>query len=119
MNTPYLRAAAALALVALTGCASPPQSLYSWHGYSDHVYSYLKGGASPEQQMLAMEQAIAQAKPEQPPLPPGYYAHLGLMYLNAGATDRALDAWAEEKRRFPESAPYIDYLIRNLKKNKG
>ena len=115
-----LRACAALALVAaLTGCASKPQSLYSWNSYSDHVYSYLKSEASPEEQVLSMEKGIQQASASQRTLPPGYYAHLGLMYLNAGRTDQALNAWEHEKRVFPESVPYIDYLINNMKKNKS
>ncbi len=50
-------------------------------------------------------------------LPPGYQAHLGLLYLNAGRTDQALAAWAQEKKQFPESTQYIDYLVSNMKKN--
>ena len=50
-------------------------------------------------------------------LPPGYQAHLGLLYLNTGRTNQALAAWEQEKKQFPESAPYIDYLVGNLKKN--
>lgn len=93
--------------------------LYSWNGYSDHVYSYLKHEAAPEAQVLAMEEGIQKAQARSQALPPGYYAHLGLMYLNTGRTDQALDAWAQEKQRFPESAPYIDYLIHNITKSKG
>lgn len=115
-----LRACAALAVVAaLTGCATNHPSLYSWNGYSDHVYRYLKNEASPQEQVLAMEKAIQQTSARQQTLPPGFYAHLGLMYMHSGRTDQALNAWAHEKRVFPESAPYIDYLIHNLQKNKG
>ena len=32
-------------------------------------------------------------------------------------TDQALAAWEQEKQQFPESAPYINYLVSNLKKN--
>lgn len=115
-----LRVWAALALVAaLTGCAATQAPLYSWNGYKDHVYSYLKSEASPEEQILAMEKAIQQTSARQQTLPPGFYAHLGLMYLNTGRTDQALNAWNHEKQAFPESTPYIDYLINNMKKNKG
>lgn len=114
-----LRACAAMALaLALTGCATRQQPLYSWNNYTDHVYSYLKNEASPEEQVLSMEKGIQQANASQRTLPPGYYAHLGLMYLNSGRTDQALNAWEHEKRVFPESVPYIDYLISNMKKNK-
>ena len=119
MSLISLRTGAALALVlAFTGCATPPQPLYSWNNYGDHVYSYLKSEASPEEQVLSMEKGIQQANASQRTLPPGYYAHLGLMYLNTGHTDQALNAWEHEKHLFPESVPYIDYLISNMKKNK-
>lgn len=120
MSTISLHSCAVLVLfAALTGCATKPQPLYSWNGYSDHVYSYLKHDASPEAQVLSMEEGIQKANAAQRMLPPGYYAHLGLMYMNAGRTDQALSAWEHEKRSFPESAPYIDYLINNMKKNKS
>ena len=120
MSSLWMRCSAALALAsALTACATAPSSLYSWNGYSNHVYSYLKNEASPEEQVLAMEKGVQEAGAKGRALPPGYYAHLGLMYLNSGRTDQALNAWAHEKASFPESAPYIDYLINNMKKNKG
>ena len=115
-----VRACTALALAAaLTGCATKPQTLYSWNSYGDHVYSYLKSEASPEEQILAMEKGIQLASAKQQTLPPGYYVHLGLMYLNTGRSDQALNAWNHEKQVFPESVPYIDYLINNMKKNRS
>ena len=110
------RCGAALALVStLTACASTTKvPMYHWGSYSTHVYSHLQGGEAPEPHLLAMEQTLAQAEGQPARLPPGYLAHLGLLYLQAGATDQALQAWAEEKRRFPEAASYIDYLVANL-----
>ena len=52
-------------------------------------------------------------------VPPGYHAHLGLLYLNAGKTDQALAAWQQEKNLFPESTKYIDFLISNMKKSRS
>ncbi|MEG0677344.1 MAG: DUF4810 domain-containing protein, partial [Comamonas sp.] len=69
-----------------------------------------------EQQIQALEEGLAQMQ-DPAALPPGYQAHLGLLYLNAGRTDQALAAWAQEKKQFPESAQYIDYLVGNMKKN--
>ena len=117
MTSASLRLGAAMVLVAaLTGCAKQ-QSLYSWNSYPDQVYTYLKQEASPEQQVLDMEAAIQKAHAAQRALPPGYYAHLGLMYMNSGRTDQAVQAWEQEKQLFPESIAYIDYLLANLKKN--
>ncbi len=111
---------AALALAALlAGCAAP-QPLYSWNGYQSQVYSHLKNeGGSSEEQILVLEKGILQSAGKSTPLPPGYQAHLGLLYLNTGRTDDALAAWEKEKQAFPESAQYIDYLVGNLKKNRS
>lgn len=120
MSSLLMRSCAALGLVsALAACASAPSTLYSWNGYNDHVYNYLKSEASPEEQVLALEKGVQEASAKGRALPPGYYAHLGLMYLNSGRTDQALSAWSQEKAHFPESTPYIGYLINNMKKNKS
>ncbi len=122
MSAVSLRTCAAMVLVAaLTGCATGHKVplLYSWNGYPDHVYDYLKSESSPQEQVLAMEQGIQKANAANRTVPPGYYAHLGLLYMNMGRTDQALVSWEHEKRLFPESKPYIDYLVNNMKKNKS
>lgn len=119
MQRTLLKACTAIALTgALVGCAGP-KTLYSWNNYNQQVYSYLKNEALPTEQILAMEESVQKANARQQTLPPGFYAHLGMMYLNAGKTDQALSAWAHEKAVFPESTQYIDYLISNLKKNQN
>ena len=113
-----IRTGSAMALAALlVGCAAP-KSLYSWNGYQTQVYSYLQSDApAAEDQILTLEKGVQQAAGTGAQLPPGYHAHLGLLYLNAGRTDQALAAWDQEKKQFPESTPYIDYLVGNMKKN--
>ncbi|MBS7776629.1 DUF4810 domain-containing protein [Acidovorax sp. CCYZU-2555] len=116
-NALILRAAALGLTGLLLGCAAP-QPLYQWNGYPAQVYSYLKNAdASPEQQIQALEKGIAQNVGTHAALPPGYQAHLGLLYLKAGRTNDVLHAWEREKAAFPESTQFIDYLIGNLKKN--
>lgn len=117
--SPAIRASVALALAGLlVGCASAPKPLYSWSGYQAQVYRYLKSDApSAEEQIQAMEKGVQQSASKGAQLPPGYLAHLGLLYLNTGRTDQALAAWEQEKKQFPESTQYIDYLVSNMKKN--
>ncbi len=113
--------AAALALATLlSACASAPKPLYRWDGYESQLYRYLRDdAASSEEQILVLEKGLAESAARSAALPPGYLAHLGLLYLHMGRTDAALRAWEQEKAAFPESTHYIDYLIGNLKKKAG
>lgn len=119
MKTPSLTAlAAALGLAALlSGCAvGGPKLLYSWNGYESQVYSYLRNeGSSSREQILALEKGLAESAARNAALPPGYLAHLGLLYLDTGRTDDALRAWEGEEATFPESARYVDSLIGHMK----
>lgn len=114
----WMQRAAALSLAGLlSGCGSAPQALYSWNDYEKQVYNYLRSdGSSEEEQILVLEQGLARSAAGQAALPPGYHAHLGLLYLNTGRSHEALQAWEKEKALFPESTQYIDYLIGNLKR---
>lgn len=108
------RAFAPLALaVALAGCATPPQPLYQWGGFTGFTYDALRGeGKSPAEQidlMVAHSQKVGQAGQK---VPPGFHAHLALLYLKVGRNDAALSHFEAEKREFPESAGYIDSLIK-------
>lgn len=116
-----MNAGALIALVSallLSGCAgSAPKPLYRWDGYQSQVYSYLRDeGRSSEEQIQVLEKGLAETAARNAALPPGYLAHLGLLYLHTGRTDAALRAWEREKAAFPESAQYIDYLIGNMKR---
>lgn len=108
-----------LAAVSLTGCANR-RPLYDWNDYQGQVYSYFKPSSkNAEDRILEMEEGVQTAAAEGSKLPPGYMAHLGLLYLNAGRTDQAVKAWHQEKAQFPESTRYIDFLLNNMKKNGG
>jgi hypothetical protein len=43
--------------------------------------------------------------------PPGYYAHLGMLYAEVGEHGQAVSCFLVEKTRFPESAVFMDYLL--------
>lgn len=109
-------AASLAGLVLLQGCATPSEPLYSWGPYERQVYAHFKG-ESPESQIQILEQHAVATKSSGKALPPGYMAHLGLLYGKAGRDADFVSALEEEKLRFPESAAYIDQLLR--KANKG
>ena len=115
--TKNLKRAALLALAAavLTGCATPPKTLYQWEGYQPQVYQYLKG-ESPEQQIATMEKDLQTISAKGASVPPGFHAHLGMLYSVAGRPDQVVTQFEDEKKLFPESAAYMDFLLGKMKK---
>lgn len=112
---------AALGGVALlTACAQPPKPLYHWEGYQRQVYEYLKADGSPPSEQLTVLQAQAEkARAMNAALPPGFRAHLGMLYLKTGRFDDARGAFEAEKTAFPESATYMDFLLKGLTEKKS
>lgn len=114
------RAVTVLAAVLLGGCVTPTKSLYYWGDYQPQVYAYFKGdGESPEAQRTKLEATAQQAHAKGEALPPGFHAHLGLLYLKAGQVDRARRSFLTEESEFPESKPYMDFLLRKFDEKKG
>jgi hypothetical protein len=105
----------ALALVLCSGCAS--KTIYSWGHYEDLIYTmYSKpSDAAPERQIEVLEADLQKALSQNKPLPPGFHAHLGYMYYQAGKTEQARKAFETEKTQFPESAVFMDRMLANLK----
>lgn len=108
------------AVLALGACASAPRPLYYWGTYPATVYDSLRGDAvGPTEQLRAMEEQAAKAKAAGLPLPPGYFGHLGLVFLKLGRQDDARRALMTERERFPESAHYVDSLLKRLDATKS
>ncbi|AQH01290.1 DUF4810 domain-containing protein [Burkholderia sp. KK1] len=107
-----LPVAAACAL--LTGCATKAPSLYQWDGYQPQVYEYFKGQKDATQQIAALEQARTKIFASDKTLPPGFRAHLGMLYASVGKGAEARQQLTEEKERFPESSAYMDFLLSKL-----
>lgn len=100
----------------IAGCASkarPP--LYLWESFPKLQYeALLRAGSPPLEQVPILESQAEKARALGAALPPGFRAHLGLLKLAAGDPDRARQLWVDEKTVFPESAPYMDQLLRRL-----
>lgn len=54
---------------------------------------------------------IVQVNKQNKPMPPGFHAHLGLLYGEAGRFDEMRNQFLIEKELFPESAEFIDFLL--------
>ncbi|EKS66847.1 MULTISPECIES: DUF4810 domain-containing protein [Caballeronia] len=104
----------AVACSLLTGCATQTTSLYQWDGYQPQVYEYFKGQTSPSDQIAALEAAREKVFAKDKTLPPGFRAHLGMLYATVGKGAEARQQLTEEKERFPESSTYMDFLLSKL-----
>lgn len=115
MNNLFL----ALVLLGLGGCAS--QTIYYWGHYQEMLYDQYStpGKATPEVQVLKLEEDIEKARSKNKPMPPGFYAHLGYQYLQMGRTADAKKSFESEKRQFPEAAVLMDRFTKKFKKTKA
>lgn len=119
-RTPMALGAIALAacISLLTGCANtkePP--LYGWRGYEKNLDAYFradKSGADEQLKAMQDDQKVLQA--EGKALPPGYQAHMGLLHGRKGDLESFRNQLEAEKQQFPESAGFMDFLMRNFKK---
>jgi hypothetical protein len=101
---------------ALVGCAQPVKPLYHWEGFQRQMYEHFKGdGSSPGEQLLVLEAQAQKAAANGAALPPGFRAHLAIVYLKLGRDDEARRQLEGEKAAFPESAAYMDFLLKNAK----
>lgn len=99
----------------MAGCAQRAAPLYYWGSYQPQVYEYFKGeGKSFEEQIIALEADVQKARAEGAALPPGFHAHLGLLYLKAGKDDQVKQQFETEKTQFPESSSFMDFLLKKF-----
>ena len=105
--------------VLLTGCVNEPKPLYNWDGYQTTVYQYYQQTeTSPQDQIEALKKNLEMSKAKNLATPPGLHAHLGLLYSTVGSIDIAMTEFNTEKALYPESAAYMDFLMKNKGKIK-
>lgn len=103
-----------LVLGLLSGCANGPQTLYHWDGYQQQVYQRFDAKSSTEEQIAALEASVQKARAADRALPPGFHAHLGMLYADVGKLDQVRQEFETEKALYPESATYMDFLLRKF-----
>ncbi|MFT0213552.1 DUF4810 domain-containing protein [Pseudomonas sp. F1_0610] len=99
----------------LTACGTPRPNLYQWEGYQVQVYERFTNKSSPEAQIEQLEKGLNIANSKNAQVPPGYHAHLGMLYAEIGKMDQMVQQFKTEKTLYPESAQYMDFLLRNVK----
>ena len=97
------------------GCAQAPKRLYYWDGFQAQLYQYFKGdGSSPDEQLRVLTEQAQRAQGAGAALPPGFHAHLAMIYLRLGRDGEAKQELEAEKANFPESAQYMDFLLKRM-----
>ncbi|WP_415804602.1 DUF4810 domain-containing protein [Bordetella muralis] len=92
-----------------------PKHMYNWKSYQPAVYAYLNDdGVDYAAQAQDMELNVETARSSNTALPPGFRAHLGLLYLKLGEDSKAVEQLQGEKLAFPESTSFMDFLMKNL-----
>ncbi|MBC7682404.1 MAG: DUF4810 domain-containing protein [Ferruginibacter sp.] len=119
MRLNFITTAGLLGLALLTGCAAKaPPTLYQWGSYQDRIYAqYAEPGKLPaEGQIAALEADFQKTGANDRKAPPGYFAHLGYLHIQSGKPGQAVQSFEAEKALFPESAVYMDLLIKHAQK---
>lgn len=105
----------AMSIATLTGCQAT-KPLYHYGSYQNNVYEHFKNEDSTvTQEIDALEKTISDSSRQKLPVAPGVYAHLGFLYLQSGQRDTGISYLHKEKQLYPESAKYIDFLLKNAK----
>lgn len=115
---------AVIAAATITGCATKPQVLYNYGGYS-HTYYQLKKESSPEQLAALQEEIVKLIESKDHGttgrVPPGIYANLGYIYLQQNNPQKAVENFKMEMEIYPESKQFMELMINKVKtaENKG
>lgn len=106
-----------LCAMVLSGCATNARQ-YKWGDYENQLYSGYKDPSKMEAMMIGLEAQINTLEQNKGKVPPGLYAELGTLYLQAGAQDKAITMYGRERDTWPESKGLMDAMIKNLERRK-
>jgi hypothetical protein len=108
--------ALALTAIALGGCAVQP--VYNWGSYESMLYAGYKDPAKMEEMRIGLENHIVAMDKSGQKIAPGLLAELGTLYLQSGATDKAILMYTRERDTWPESKGLMDVMIKNIERRK-
>jgi len=102
----------ALLSLALSGCATN-KGLYDWGGYDSMLYGSYKDPTTVAANTQKLEVHIQKLEQAKQKVPPGLYADLGMLMLQAGDKEKAQANFRKERDLWPESAGLMNALINN------
>ena len=95
----------------LCGCSTPT---YDWGDYDTLLYHAYQRPSGMHRLQRALEQHIASLEANRKKVPPGMYAELGSLYMQAGDTRQARALYARERAAWPESRLLMEVLITGI-----
>ena len=101
-----------LSAVVLTGCGS---SIYRWSGYEGSIagfYDHRDDDITAGHVKSLSSQVEKSQRAGR--VPPGMLAHLAYFYYLNGDTTTAAQYLRAEKETFPESAHFVDFILREI-----
>ena len=104
----------------MTACASSSSNkpLYYWDSaYDKSVYHRLNKDGDADKEIAQLEKMAQKAYDKQKKMPPGFYAHLGLLHHDAGNMQKMQENLQKEAELYEESRAYMEFLLKN--KTKG
>lgn len=104
----------AVCFLLMSACTTEPKTLYGWGGYQVQLNHYFKADSAPEQQISVLEADLAKMQSQGQKPPPGYLAHMGFLYASVGNAGKSAEAFNNEKKQFPESAVFMDFMLKKL-----
>ena len=101
----------------IAGCAAPTRPLYQWGTYEELIYqSWREPGSMPvEKQVELLQHDYQQGQAQNMRMPPGWHAHLAMLYARMGRHDEAIKELGVEKAEFPESGVFVERMLANMK----
>lgn len=97
----------------LAGCVPATPKLYcNSFDYTESMFSYLKDEPSLDKQVAQMTDYFSYCENNNAIPAPGAYAHMGLLLTKMGNTVQANEYFNKEKKQFPESTRYMDFIMK-------
>ena len=107
-----LAALAVLAGLLPLGCAQ--NTMYRWGGYDQALYDHYKNPQRRDEFVAKLSGIIQQAEATGGLVPPGCYAEYGWALYEEGRRSDAIAYFEKESKRWPESRPFMEKLIKNV-----
>lgn len=97
-------------------CTTTSKSLYTWNDYEQASYRYYKNQTpeDTEKLMKTYQAMINKPKGSRKVAPPGIHAEYGYFLLQENKKEEGIAMLQKEKELYPQSAKFMDRLIKQF-----